>query len=241
MKYHALSGLLCIALLAGCSSKDAVVPDIPPSQLYSEAQTALESGRWVTAIDKLEAMDSRYPFGAYSHQVQLDLMYAYYKNSDYSLAIATIDRFARLNPTNEKMDWVLYMRGLTNMAKDNNMLHELFDVDRSDRDPLPAQDAFNDFNTLLKRYPNSVYALDAKQRAVSLRNRLADYQLAAADYYLRRKAWIAAVNRCQELQQSFPETEAARKSLLIQRKAYQALKLSEPLKHTEALIALNPV
>ncbi|QSA19264.1 tetratricopeptide repeat protein, partial [Vibrio furnissii] len=80
MKYQTLSGLLALSLLAGCSSNKEIVPDVPPAQLYTEAQTSLQGGNWMTAIEKLEALDSRYPFGAYSEQVQLDLIYAYYKN-----------------------------------------------------------------------------------------------------------------------------------------------------------------
>ena len=242
MKYQALSGLLVLTLLlTGCSSKKPIVPDLPPSQLYSQAQTALQAGKWSNAIEKLEAMDSRYPFGPYSKQVQLDLIYVYYQNGDYAMSLATIDRFTRLNPTNKKMDWVLYMRGLTNIAQDSNYMHELFNVDRSDRNPEPAKEAFADFKKLLKRYPHSLYAKDARQRMFALKNRLANYDLATADFYLRREAWIAAIKRCQQLQDTFPNTEAARKSLKIQLKAYEQLGLKKAVERTKQLIALNPL
>ena len=239
MKKHTLSGLLALSLLVGCSSSDEIVPDIPPSELYSEAQVSLQSGNWLSAIDKLEALDSRYPFGAYSEQVQLDLIYAYYKNDDLALGLATIERFSRLNPTHEKLDWVLYMRGLTHMAQDRNFMHDLFNVDRSDRDPEPVKKAFADFKKLLERYPNSPYAEDAHKRMISLKNRLADYDLATADFYLRREAWIAAINRAQELQKTYPDTEAALRSLKIQLEAYQELGLEDAIKHTQQLIDLN--
>ncbi|TOM16902.1 outer membrane protein assembly factor BamD, partial [Vibrio parahaemolyticus] len=205
------------------------------------AQVSLQSGNWLSAIEKLEALDSRYPFGAYSEQVQLDLIYAYYKNDDLALGLATISRFIRLNPTHEKMDWVLYMRGLSHMAQDRNFMHDLFSIDRSDRDPEPVKKAFDDFKKLLQRYPNSPYAEDAQKRMVALKNRLANYDLATADFYLRREAWIAAINRSQELQKSFPDTEAARKSLEIQLEAYKQLQLEDAVARTEALIKLNPV
>lgn len=214
---------------------------MPPSELYADAQVSLQSGNWLSAIEKLEALDSRYPFGAYSEQVQLDLIYAYYKNDDLALGLATISRFMRLNPTHEKMDWVLYMRGLSHMAQDRNFMHDLFSIDRSDRDPEPVKKAFDDFKKLLQRYPNSPYAEDAQKRMVALKNRLANYDLATADFYLRREAWIAAINRSQELQKSFPDTEAARKSLEIQLEAYKQLQLEDAVARTEALIKLNPV
>ncbi|MCA2016195.1 outer membrane protein assembly factor BamD [Vibrio tritonius] len=241
MKYKTITGLLAITLLAGCSSSKKVVPDVPPSQLYSESQESLQSGSWQTAIEKLEALDSRYPFGAYSEQVQLNLIYAYYKSDDLAMALASIERFIRLNPTHPKMDWVLYMRGLTYMAQDTNFMQSLFNVDRSDRDPEPAKSAFADFKKLLERYPNSQYAADAQKRMYSLKNRLADYDLATADFYLRRKAWIAAINRAQEIQKTYPDTEAARKSLSIELDAYKKLGLTESAQRTEQLMKLNPL
>ncbi|MGF1755729.1 outer membrane protein assembly factor BamD [Vibrio makurazakiensis] len=241
MKHLTLSGLLALTLLVGCSSSDEIVPDVPASALYSEAQMALQSGSWLTAIEQLEALDSRYPFGAYSEQVQLDLIYAYYKNDDLALGLATISRFTRLNPTHEKLDWVLYMRGLTHMAQDRNFMHDIFNIDRSDRDPEPVKLAFSDFKKLLERYPNSPYAEDSQKRMYSLKNRLANYDLATADFYLRREAWIAAINRSQELQKTFPDTVAARESLEIQLEAYKQLGLEDAIKRTEKLIELNPL
>ncbi len=241
MNYRTLSGLLTLALLFGCSSSNEIVPDVPASELYTDAQSSLREGNWLTAIEKLEALDSRYPFGAYSEQVQLDLIYAYYKNGDLALALATIERFSRLNPTHKKMDWVLYMKGLSHMAQDQNFMHGLFNIDRSDRDPEPVKAAFNDFKRLLQRYPESAYAADAKKRMVALKNRLAEYDLAIADFYLRREAWIAAINRAQELQRTYPETKAARKSLKIQLEAYEQLGLTESVEKTKQLMALNPV
>ncbi|MCK6264892.1 outer membrane protein assembly factor BamD [Vibrio sp. ZSDE26] len=239
MKHYTLSSLLALTLLVGCSSSDEIVPDVPPSELYSEAQLSLRSGNWLTAIGQLEALDSRYPFGAYSEQVQLDLIYAYYKNDDLALGLATIERFTRLNPTHDKLDWVIYMRGLTHMAQDRNFMHDIFNVDRSDRDPEPVKSAFADFKRLLQRYPDSLYANDAKIRMHALKNRLADYDLATADFYLRREAWIAAINRSQELQKTYPNTEAARKSLKIQLEAYKQLGLEDSVARTEELIKLN--
>lgn len=241
MKYSAITGLLTLTLLAGCSSNKPIIPDIPASDLYAEAQFSLEKGSWSDAITKLEAIDSRYPFGPYSQQVQLDLIFSYYKAEDWALSHAAINRFMRLNPTHDKIDWVLYMRGLTHMAQDSSMMHGIFNVDRSDRDPEPVKAAFDDFKKLLQRYPQSAYARDAQLRMLALKNRLANYDLAAADYYLRREAWIAAINRCQELQKSYPDTIAARRSLEIQLAAYQQLQLPEAIKHTEKLMALNPL
>lgn len=115
MKYLVAAATLSLALV-GCSGSKEEVPDNPPNEIYATAQQKLQDGNWKQAITQLEALDNRYPFGPYSQQVQLDLIYAYYKNADLPLAQAAIDRFMRLNPTHPNIDYVIYMRGLTNMA-----------------------------------------------------------------------------------------------------------------------------
>ncbi len=125
MKYLVAAATLSLALV-GCSGSKEEVPDNPPNEIYATAQQKLQDGNWKQAITQLEALDNRYPFGPYSQQVQLDLIYAYYKNADLPLAQAAIDRFMRLNPTHPNIDYVIYMRGLTNMALDDSALQGFF-------------------------------------------------------------------------------------------------------------------
>ena len=133
------------------------------------------------------------------------------------------------------------MRGLTNMAQDISLLHDVMNLSRNDRDPEPARKAIIDFRRLLVRYPQSEYAADAKKRMAALKNRLANYELATTDFYVRREAWIAVINRSQQIQRDFPDSLAARKSLPLMLKAYEALKLEAPAERTRELIKLNPI
>ncbi|CAH0534306.1 Outer membrane protein assembly factor BamD [Vibrio stylophorae] len=240
MKRLTVTALLALTLITGCTSSDPdIVPDLAPSQLYNEAQTELERGNWMQAIEKLEALDSRYPFGAYSEQVQLDLIFAYYKYNDMALAIATIDRFLALNPTHPNADWALYMRGLSNMALDSSFIHSMLNMERNDRDPIPVRHAFQDFKKLMKRYPNSQYTADAKARMIALKERLAAYELAVVDYYVRRGAWVAAANRGQLLLNLYPDTQAARDVLPLMERSYAELKLQKPTAQMKSLMQLN--
>lgn len=232
---------LALALTAtGCSStKKDEVPDEPPEVLYQDAQERLQAGNFIRAAELLEAMDSRYPFGAYSNQVQLDLIYAYYKQDDTARALANIDRFIRLNPNHPSIDYAQYMRGLTNMATDHNFFQELLDIDRADRDPAYARQAFADFRQLLRQYPDSVYAADARARMVSLKNRLAKYDLSVARFYMKRGAWLAAANRAKFVVQSYPDTDTLQPALQIMSQAYDELGLSEMANHAEAVLKAN--
>ena len=233
--------ILAAALLSGCASKENIVPDVPASQLYSSSQQSLHSGNWQLAIERLETLDSRYPFGAYSEQVQLDLIYAYYKNANLPMAMASIDRFLRVYPGAPKTDWVLYMRGLTNMGEGGSFLNNALGVSKAARDTSTSQQAFEDFQLLLSRFPNSPYNADAQKRMVYLKNLLANHDLDIAKFYLKRGAWIATVNRCQQIQRLYSNTKAAKESLPIMLQAYEKLKLATPIANTKALMKANNI
>ncbi|CFQ45865.1 MULTISPECIES: outer membrane protein assembly factor BamD [Yersinia] len=239
MKYLVAAATLSL-VLTGCSSNKDVVPDNPPSELYATAQQKLQDGNFKGAITQLEALDNRYPFGPYSQQVQLDLIYAYYKSADLPLAQASIDRFMRLNPTHPNIDYVLYMRGLTDMALDDSALQGFFGIDRSDRDPQHAKAAFRDFSQLIQSYPNSQYATDAQKRLMFLKDRLAKHELAVAQYYTKRGAYVAVVNRVEQMLRDYPDTKATRDALPLMENAYKQLQLNAQADKVAKIIAANP-
>ena len=228
--------------IAGCSSKKSSkpkVPDKPPVALYDDATTALESANFEKASEVLEALDSRYPFGPHSDQVQLDLIYTYYKRGETALALANIDKFIRLNPTHKDLDYLYYMRGLTNLAADDQFFQNLFGVDRFNRDQSPSQHAFKDFGYILQYYPKSQYAKDARQRMVFLKNRMARYEIAIAEWYIKREAYVAAINRSKVVLNNYPDTESVKDALEIMIIAYRELGLKEPEKNALAVLKLN--
>jgi outer membrane protein assembly factor BamD len=231
MKYLVAAATLSLALV-GCSGSNEQVPDNPPNEIYATAQQKLQDGNWKQAI-------TRYPFGPYSQQVQLDLIYAYYKNADLPLAQAAIDRFIRLNPTHPNIDYVMYMRGLTNMALDDSALQGFFGVDRSDRDPQHARDAFNDFSKLVRGYPNSQYITDATKRLVFLKDRLSKYEYSVAEYYTRRGAWVAVVNRVEGMLRDYPDTQATRDGLKLMENAYRQMQMNAQAEKVAKIIAAN--
>ncbi|QIR15517.1 outer membrane protein assembly factor BamD [Shewanella aestuarii] len=217
--------LLSVAITACSSSpeEDPIVTKASPEILYSQARTSMELGNYSKAVQSLEALDSRYPFGPHKTQVQLDLIFAYYKMDDVASGLANIDRFLRLNPTHPNIDYVYYMRGLTNMQADNYLFHEMMNIDRTDRDPKNAEDAFRDFDRLIKSYPNSKYAPDAQQRMLYLKNRLARYSINVAKYYIKMNAWSAAAVRAQSVMEKFPGTPETEHALEIMATAYDEL------------------
>src|SRR5690606_36247030 len=196
-------------------------------QFYQEAQEAIESNNMVLAIDRLQGLESRYPFGRYAAQAKLDLIYAHYRALDYEAAAAVAERFINTYPDHAQLDYAYYMKGLASFSVDRGLLERFIPSDFTERDMGPARESFEDFNRLLNRFPNSVYAADARQRMVYLRNLMAAYELKAADFYMRRGAYVAAANRGRYVVENFDTSPAVPDGLAVMAKAYAELGLED--------------
>lgn len=242
IRLYALS-LIGLIALGGCSSApEKAIEEVElrgPQAIYAKAKTAMENGNFGGAAEILSDLDSRYPFGELSHQVQLDLIYSYYKSGDSAQALATIDRFIRLNPNHKDIDYAYFMRGLTNMETDDNLFQSLFNIDRSDRDPSASREAFNDFRTLLDTFPESKYATDAQKRMVYIKTRLAKYEIAIARFYMRREAYVAAANRGQYVLEYYPDTGMVQEALEIMVSSYDQLGLDQLKANAIKILKLN--
>ena len=231
------------AVLSACSSspdeEELVLANQGAEALYEQAKKAMEIGNYSNAAAILSQLDSRYPFGPFSNQVQLDLIYADYKSGKIEEALATIDRFIRLNPSHSDVDYAYYMRGLVNMDSDSNFFQDLFDIDRADRDAEQARDAFSDFNSLITKYPDSKYAADARKRMIFIKDRLARYEIAVADYYMKRDAFVAAANRGQYVLEHFSDTPHVQKALEIMVVCYTNLGLDDLRDNALETLKLN--
>lgn len=230
--------------VTGCSSSDdseqrAALANMGAQQMYENAQRNMRNGNFGAAATTLSELDSRYPFGPLSNQVQLDLIYSYYKSGKIDETLATIDRFIRLNPNHADVDYAFYMRGLTNMESDANLFQDLMHIDRSDRDPSKSREAFEDFRRLIQQYPNSKYAADAKKRMLFIKSRLAKYEIAIARFYMRREAYVAAANRGRYVIEHFPDSDQIQPALEIMVAAYEHLGLDELKENAMKTLRLN--
>lgn len=245
-KVRLISSLLMSLLLgfniSGCSWNDPTpdsVEDKSPKQLYEESQLKIKEGDYKRAAEVLEALNARYPYGQLSDQTNLDLIYCYYKNNDNTKGLQTADRFINANPTHKDLDYVYYMRGLILMQLDTDFLHSLFAVERYDRDPTYAEEAFRDFGFIVNQMKDSKYAPDAKIRMLSIKNRLAKYYVSVAQYYYDRRAYIAAANRTKKIVDSFYDTVHVEKALEIMILSYQKLGLYDMENDARHLMYLN--
>ncbi len=240
MNYNMWLAAALVLLLAGCSKDNSERVDAKSAeQLYAEAKGYLERSAYDQAIRGYKQLQTRYPFGRYAEQAQLEMAYTFYKAHRPEQALSTADRFIRTYPSHPNVDYAYYIRGLTNYEQKVGMLERLMPNRVRDRDQTAAIDAFNDFDELCRRFPDSRYAPDARQRLVYLRNNLSAYEIDVAHYYLRRKAYVAAANRARYLLETYPETPEAGNALEVMHIAYTELELPELADDAMRILELN--
>ena len=221
-----LVALTAVLALAGCSSKDTK-ENMTEQQLYNEAEKYITDEDFAQAVKNLQMIESRFPFGPYAEQAQLELIYAQYRNYQQESAVASADRFIRLHPQHPNVDYAYYMRGLSNYTEGTGVFERFMPTDMTERDPGKALQSFDDFRQLLLRFPDSNYAADARARMIYLRARLARYEINVANYYFRRKAYLAAANRGRYVVENYPQTEAVGDALAVMVQAYQLLHMDD--------------
>ncbi len=235
-----ISILMCALALGGCGKDpDLLTANDDAKNLYKRAADAMEHARFEVAIQYFHILESRYPFSPYALQAQLDLAYAYYRHDKPEEAISEAERFIRFNPTHENVDYAYYIKAITNFKQRASLFERWVPYNTADYNQKPLQDSFNDFMQLLRKFPNSKYASDARQRMVFLKHKLAEHEVHVAEYYLRRGAWIAAVNRATYILRHFYDTPFNEQALVIMAKSYHALGLSEPEQNTLKTLSMN--
>ncbi|WP_295406756.1 outer membrane protein assembly factor BamD [uncultured Thiocystis sp.] len=234
--------LLLVVALAGCG---IFGKEIDPTEgwsaakLYAEAASELDSSNYTRAVELYEKLESRYPFGRYAMQAQLDVAYAHYRAEEPEKAVAAADRFIKLYPQNPFVDYAYYLKGIVNYNRSVGFLDRYIPTDPSQRDPGSALDAFTDFSALVERFPDSKYAEDARQRMLYLRNNLAKHEVNVARYYMRRGAYLAAVNRANYVIERFQRTSAVEDALEVLIDAYRALDKPELAADAKRVLDLN--
>ncbi len=230
--------------LAGCSSiptPSEKYAKFSAEQIYQVAEVKLAKREYKDASEAYEALDALYPFNPHAKQAQLDMIYAYYESGDMASASAAAERYIRLYPREEDVDYAYYMKGVANFNQDRGFFERYFPVDQSVRDPGTMEQAYQDFSTLLKLFPQSRYAPDAKQHLVYLRNTFARRDEAVAEFYYQKEAYEAAINRANEVLIKYSDTPAARDALQVLLNSYQKLGLTDSAAEVKKIIAINNV
>lgn len=238
---YALILLLSLALY-GCASNDdlpELSADTGEQQMYEDAQRYLRNTNYDLAVQSLQLLESRYPFGKYAEQAQLELIYAHYNAYEREAAVEAADRFIRLHPQHPNVDYAYYMKGLAAYSGNDDIFSRFIPTDDTQRDISHAKEAFAEFVQLLSRYPDSPYAADAKARMVFLRNMMARHEINIANYYFRRGAYMAATNRGRYVVENFERTPAVADGLAVMAQGYILLGMDDLAKDSIDVLAIN--
>jgi outer membrane protein assembly factor BamD len=236
---------LALVLVAGlaqsaCSTTEQVSPESSSAeQLYNSAKRSLNQGDFLTAVSTFETLGARFPFGNFTQQAQLDITYAYYKQDEHDNAIASADRFIKLYPRSENVDYAIYMKGLSHFARGSSFMERIFPRDMSKVNQNWLRASFAEFDSLVRQYPQSEYVADSLERMEYLRNQMAKHELATAQFYYDRGAMVAAINRVSYLLEHFDGSKHVPNALALMATAYESLGQPELQQETLRTLALT--
>ena len=223
---RAVSLVCACFLLAACGTIQAPVDHTvgwTAERLYKEAKEEISAANWAQARTRLEAVESRYPFGIYAQQALIDQAYVNWKDQEPEQALAAIDRFQKQYPNHPGSDYILYLKGLISFTPPSASLMNFTMQDPSERDPKGLSESYDAFNQLIEQYPESRYANDARLRASWLVNTIAQNEVHVAEYYYTRDAYIAAINRSQRVITDFDGVPIAERALYIMYLSYDKI------------------
>ncbi len=243
MRSLAVIAVLFLAtLLSGCGLLPEVKDETigwSANKLYTTAKEAMNEGNYDTAIKHYEKLESRYPYGRFAQQAQIDIAYSYWKSGEPASALAACDRFIKLHPNHPNVDYVYYLRGLISFNEDIGLMGYVSQQDMTERDPKGARESFEAFRELVTRFPDSKYTPDATLRMKYLVNALAQLEVHVARYYMKRGAYVAAVNRAQYTVKAYPDVPATEEALFIMVKAYDLLGMNDLRDDAERVMRKN--
>ncbi len=234
--------LLLIVFAVGCHRGDKKPDDaevLPVEKMYEVAKDALTRGNNTKAIKYYQRLIARFPFGPYTEQATIELAFTQYKDGKNEDAYSTIGRFIKTYPTQKHVDYAYYLRGIINFDRDRGFLDHYANQDMTKRDQGNTSQSFSDLNELITKFPDSRYAPDARQRMIYLRDNLSKAQVHVAMYYLKRGAYVAAINRSKDILEKYERTPAAGDALAIMTLSYKSLNQEKLAADTERVLKLN--
>ena len=218
IKLFKTTTLALVLLLSACGglpdAKDET-KNWSAEKLYSEATDELKNGGYDKSVTLFEKLESRYPFGVYAQQAQMEIAYAHYRADEQPEALAAVERFIKLHPNHPNVDYLYYLRGLINFNDKLGLFDFIANQDPTERDPKAAREAFDSFKLLVTRFPDSKYTPDAIDRMKYLVNAMAQYEVHVSSYYYKRGGYVAAVNRAQSVIKQFPGAPANEDALYL--------------------------
>ncbi len=227
--------LFSILTLGACAmdtddSLDAnFAPETPVEDLYNDAADELQARNYKQAYNLFNEVERQHPYSQWATKAQLMSAYAAYEGEDYTESLLALDRFVRLHPGNPDVDYALYLKGL-------NFYDQISDVGR---DQDMTQLAKENFEQLLRAYPGSKYARDAKLKLDLTLDHLAGKEMSIGRYYLVRNQYHAAIKRFMNVIKNYQTTTHTPEALHRLVESYLSLGIRQEAVRVAAVLGYN--
>lgn len=215
--------------LAACSASEAPYVEKPVEELYNTAMDSLVAGNYKTAAKGFDEVERQHPYSAWATKAQLMASYANYMINQYDEAILAAERFIQLHSGNKDASYAYYLVALS-------YYEQIADVGR---DQKITERALNAMQEVIKRYPDSAYARDARLKIDLTRDHLAGKEMEIGRYYLRRKQYLAAINRFRQVVEKYQTTSHVAEALHRLTESYLSLGVTEEAQSAAAVLGHN--
>jgi len=226
-----LGGAVLLLALAGCSGSDADKAYIekPVDDLYNSAMDQLVDERYERAVKTFQEVESQHPYSVWATKSQLMAIYASYENGKYDDAIITADRFIQLHPGSPDIAYAYYVKAICYYI-------QIVDVGR---DQKTTQQALRALEDVVRRFPDSKYARDAKLKLDFTHDHLAGKEMEIGRYYLGKHEYLAAMNRFRRVVDNYQTTTHVPEALERIVECDLALGLADEAKTNAAVLGYN--
>lgn len=229
--------LACLAALTlgacGTSSKKeeeaALAAERPVESIYNEAADEMDAGRYSKSARLFAEVERQHPYSQWATQAQLMSAFSLYKAGQYDEAIIALEQFIRLHPGHKDIDYAYYLRGLCNYD-------QITDVTR---DQDMTKQALENFDTLLRLFPESRYARDTKLKRDLTLDHLAGKEMDIGRYYLTRNYYTSAIKRFMVVVKEYQTTTHVPEALHRLVEAYMHLGMFNEATRVAAVLGYN--
>lgn len=223
------ASLMILLTLCGCSGKKENISEMSFPQLYNAAMDHLKEERFAKAANYFEEVDKQHPYSAWAAKAQLMAGFSFYMDQKYVEAEGSFESFLDLHPGHKDAPYALYMVGICQYEQ----------IASVRRDQKATQNVLDTFNTLIRRYPQTVYARDAKLRLDLLKDHLAGKELDIARYYVKHHAYESAIPRLQGMINKYEKTLQVREAMYRLVESYLGMGLNDEAKRVAAVLGHN--
>lgn len=221
---------MALALVAGCSGDgEQVYVEQPVEELYNGAMDTLLDGDPGAAAQAFDEVERQHPYSMWATRAQIMAAFSYYQADLYDEAVIAARRFIELHPGHRDVAYGYYLVAIS-------YYEQISDVGRDQKMTALALQALNE---VVRRFPESKYARDARLKVDLTRDHLAGKEMSVGRYYLDRQNYVAAVNRFRRVVEEYQTTSHIPEALHRLTEAYLALGVTTEAQTAASVLGYN--